>query len=97
MDYIRDYYHRPEYTIRDPDPSMPAYTGLPLSHAPPVVSTVYHAAWGANIPISSAWNMPIGEAYISEAMYFKYAGNQLDFLSDEDRKMQQEMKEAGLA
>jgi hypothetical protein len=40
--------------------------------------------------------MPIGEAYISEAMYLRVQGSQLDFLNDEEKAFQQEMKEAGL-
>jgi hypothetical protein len=94
LDYMRDYYQRPEYSIVDPDPYAPP--GPSYSSAPPVVSTAYHAAHGAHVSISAAWNMPIGEAYISEAFYFKNKDNQLDFMSEEDRKMQEEMKEAGV-
>lgn len=96
MNYVHDYFYKPEYTIKDPDPNPPSYPGLPLSDAPPAVTTAFNAARGAGVPVSQAWNMPIGEAYIAEAMYFKQAGNTLDFMSDEDREMQEDMLAAGL-
>ena len=96
QDYVGDYINRPEYNIIPLD-IRSRTPPVRLTHPPAAVCTAYNAAMGARISIMEAWNMPIGEAYISEAMYFRSQGSQLDFLDDAEKKFQQEMKEAGLA
>lgn len=95
MEYVGDYLSKPEYTVvpldirdRRPPPR--------ITPPPAVVCTAYNAAYGARISIKEAWEMPIGEAYISEAMHFRAQGSQLDFLNDEEKEFQRQMKEAGL-
>lgn len=94
LDYIKDYHHKPEYTVVDPDPYAPP--APPYPQEPSSISTAFRAAWASGVPLARAWNMPIGEAFVAEAMYFKSKGHQLDFMSPEDREMQEEMKAAGL-
>lgn len=96
VDYIRDYYYKPEYEFVVPPPVPGAHPHKSVSHAPGVICTAFRAAHGSRIPIDRAWNMPIGQAFISEAMYFMHKGETLDFLTDDDLKFQAEMKAAGL-
>ncbi len=92
--YTNDYIHRPEYDIipvnvmnrkapggRSPDPP------------PDVIQLVYDAAHGANVPIDVAWNMPIGQAYISQAIHYQKSGLLVDFMNDEEREFQNRLKE----
>lgn len=92
--YTGDYIHKPEYTIipfniwgKDrapgPEPKPP----------PGVIQLVYDAARGANVPIDVAWNMPIGQTYISQAMYYQSKGVQVDFMDDKEREFQAAIKE----
>lgn len=95
MDYVGDYLSKPEYTIVPID-IKESRVPPRITHPPAVVCTAYNAAYGAKISIMEAWEMPIGEAYISEAMYLRAQGSQLDFLNDEEKAFQLQMKEAGL-
>lgn len=96
MEYVGDYLSRPEYSVVpwDITNSKPP---IHLTHPPAIVCVAYNAARGAGIPVKEAWNMPIGEAYISEAMFLREQGSQLDFMDDEEKEFQRQMKEAGLA
>lgn len=96
MMYVGDYLNRPEYTVQEANLSQPRYVGLPLTPAPSVVLIAYRAARGANMPVSVIWDMPIGEAYISEAMFLELNGERLDFLDEEGRQFQADMKAAGI-
>lgn len=95
MEYVGDYLSKPEYCIvpLDIKETTPPRR---LTHPPAVICTAYNAAYGASIPVREAWDMPIGEAYISEAMHLREQGSQLDFLDDEEKEFQRQMKEAGI-
>lgn len=95
MDYVGDYLSKPEYTIVPLD-IKETRAPVHLTHPPGAVCTAYNAAYGARISIMEAWEMPIGEAYISEAMYLRAQGSQLDFLDDEEKEFQRQMREAGV-
>lgn len=96
MAYIADYLNRPEYNIITPEP----YPGSkpPRQTAPPpeIIMLVFDAAHGARVPLVEAWNMPIGEAYIAQAMFMRQQGAQLDFMNQEERLFQRELIEAGI-
>lgn len=93
LDYVGDYLHRPEYTI------MPltefnrqkSVTRGP-SPAPDAVQVAFDAASGANVPIREAWEMPIGQAYIAQAMFLKRQGMLVDFMNESEREFQKAMK-----
>jgi hypothetical protein len=97
IEYIGDYSSKPEYNVVPFDLKMPSGPPpAPLTPPPHIIATAYNVAQGARVSIREAWDMPIGEAYISEAMYFRIQGAQLDFLSDEERKFQEQLKAAGV-
>jgi hypothetical protein len=91
--YTGDYLHKPDYSI------IPLYGGgrgdkpfHPPSPPPELIQLVYDAANGANVPIDVAWNMPIGQAYISQAMNFKKQGLLVDFMNDTEREFQEALR-----
>ena len=96
MIYVGDYLNRPEYTIQQVDFKGPRYVGMPTTPAPPVVVVAHRAARGANLPVTTIWDMPIGETYIAEAMFLELNGERLDFLDEDGRKFQEELKAAGV-
>jgi len=94
MNYLTDYIHTPDYSVipfdnfhRSPRPFHPP------NPPPGVVQLVFDAAHGANVPIQDAWNMPIGQAYIAQAMYYKHQGVMIDFMDDSEREFQAALKE----
>lgn len=95
MVYVGDYLSKPEYVIVPWDTGgSKGFPRLPPTPPPNLISTVFNAAHGARVSIKEAWEMPIGEAYIAEAMYFQMVkDNQLDFMDDETREFQARMKE----
>lgn len=91
--YTEDYLQRPEYNIIPADAfRQPRSTAKTPASAPEVVQLAYDAAHGANVSIDDAWNMPIGEAYIAQAMYYKKQGLLVDFMTEDERKFQAELK-----
>lgn len=96
MEYVGDYLSRPDYTIQQTDFKGPQYVGMPTTPAPSVVVVAYRAARGAGISVAEAWDMPIGEAYVSEAMFMELNGERLDYLDEEGRKFQKDMASAGV-
>jgi len=95
IDYLGDYATRPEYTFI-PFDMKEEKAPRHLTPPPAVVSTAFHAAHGARITIGEAWNMPIGEAYAAEAIYFQIQGSQIDFMDEEERQFQEDMRKAGI-
>jgi hypothetical protein len=92
--YTGDYIQRPDYTIIPFDLMGEGRKPGPQPNPPPdVIQLVYDAAHGANIPIDQAWNMPIGQAYVSQAMYYQHRGVMVDFMSDSEREFQAVLKE----
>ena len=90
--YTEDYIQRPDYTIV-PWSIGARGSSLPKITPPPdVIQLVYDAAHGANVPIQDAWNMPIGQAYISQAMYFQQKGVLVDFMDEKEREFQADLK-----
>lgn len=96
VEYVEDYLSKPDYTVVPFDLKQSGPAPVPVTPPPHIVATAFNVAHGARIPIGEAWDMPIGEAYICEAMYFRAQGTQLDFLDDETRKFQEELKAAGI-
>lgn len=94
-DYLGDYLSKPEYGII-PFGSSGGRSQRAPTPPPEIVATAYDAAHGARVSIKEAWEMPIGEAYISQAMYFKQQGVQVDFMDQETRLFQSELIKAGI-
>lgn len=97
LTYVQDYLSKPEYSIVPYD-TRGGGPPPPLITPPPhIVATAFHASHGARISVGEAWEMPIGEAYISEAMFFRMIKDaQVDFFDDEEKKFQEDMRKAGL-
>lgn len=96
IEYVEDFLSKPEYTVVPWDTKTSGPAPVPLTPPPHIVATAFNVAHGARVSIQEAWDMPIGEAYIAEAMYMRAQGAQLDFMNDEERKFQEEMKAAGV-
>ncbi len=95
--YFGDYMHRPDYSII-PVNDMPQRGPIapprkkPTS-APDVIHLVFDAAHGANISVNEAWNIPIGQAYIAQAMHMRNQGVTVDFMDEGEREYQRQLKE----
>jgi hypothetical protein len=93
--YVSNYLQKPEYVIIPINP-FPRSTGRappPKANPPPeVISLVFDAAKGANISVNEAWNMPIGQAYIAQAMRLIEIGASIDFMDDKEREFQTMLK-----
>jgi hypothetical protein len=96
VEYVEDYLSKPEYTVIPWDTKHTGPAPVPVTPPPHIIATAFNVAHGARITIGEAWDLPIGESYICESMYLRAQGAQLDFLSDEERKFQQELKAAGI-
>jgi hypothetical protein len=93
--YIGDYLQRPEYTIMPMDEfSRSRYSRPTRNPSPPpeMIQLVFDAAHGANVSIPEAWNMPIGQAYIAQAMHLKNQGVLVDFMTEKEREFQAALK-----
>lgn len=94
MEYVGDYLSRPEYTIIPWKVDEPRYVGLPVTDAPNIIVTAFNACASTRLPINEIWDLPIGEAYVAEAMYLRMQGNRLNFTDEDERQFQAEMKAA---
>jgi hypothetical protein len=93
MLYLGDFTQRPEYNIIPFDEfSEPRRKSKPPTPAPGVIQLAYDAACGSHVSIAEAWNMPLGEAYIAQAMYYKQQGLQVDFMTESEREFQEALK-----
>ena len=93
LTYVGDYFNKPDYGII---PLSEGTSNRKMGTPPPeIVSAAYDAAEAYGCSVGEAWNMPIGEAYISQAYAFKRRGGNLDFVDPEERQYTQEMEEAG--
>lgn len=93
LEYVGDYLQKPEFTII-PIHEFGSQDRIPKNPSPPPesIQLVFDAAKGANVSLNEAWNMPIGQAYIAQAMYFKQQGTLVDFLTDKEREYQAGLK-----
>jgi hypothetical protein len=92
MTYITDYIHKPDYGIIPFDQFSQGRAFHPPSPPPEVIQLVFDAAAGANVTINDAWNMPIGQAYVAQAMYYQHHGLMVDFMNDDEREFQAKLK-----
>lgn len=91
--YTEDYIQKPDYTIVPFDLGIRERPAIPrITRPPDVIQLVFDAAQGANVSIQDAWNMPIGQAYISQAMYFQQKGVLVDFMDEKEREFQADLK-----
>jgi hypothetical protein len=94
MIYTNDYIHKPDYCFKPLDGGRNiGRTFQPPAPPPEVIQLVYDASHGANVPIDVAWNMPIGQAYVSQAMHYQKSGMLVDFMNEEEREFQEKLKE----
>lgn len=96
LEYVGDYLSKPEYNVIPFEPTPGSKPPRHLTPPPDIVCAAFDAAQGARVSIDVAWNMPIGEAYIAQVIYYRNQGAQIDFMSDEERLFQRELKEAGI-
>lgn len=86
LDYIGDYLHKPEYNIRPPE-ELPKTRRIsrPLSPPPETIRLVFEAMHGARVSMAEAWMMPLGQAYVAQAMYYRHQGQLVDFMNEMER------------
>jgi len=95
VEYLGDYIERPEYTIVPWDiKGPPPRLGLPTTDAPAIIVVVFEAAHALQMPVKEVWDMPIGEVYVAQAMYQRLQGNRLNFVDDDQRKFEADLKAA---
>lgn len=93
--YISNYLQKPDYSVVpvDPFPRHISRAPPPQVNPPPeVISLVFDAAKGANISMTEAWNMPIGQAYVAQAMRLCEIGARVDFMNEKERQFQETLK-----
>jgi hypothetical protein len=91
LNHIATYLQKPDYTIIPSDlfPKQRNTPPPPRSNPPPeIVSLVFDAAKGANCSVAEAWDMPIGQAYIAQAIRMGEVGANLDFMDEDEREFQ---------
>ena len=94
--HIASYLQKPDYTVipfdefgKQPPPRMMHKTPNP---PPDIISLVFDAARGANVGLDEAWNMPIGQAYVAQAMYYHHQGLLVDFMNEDEREFQEKLR-----
>jgi hypothetical protein len=92
VEYIGDYSSNLDYNIIPFDTGRNQKPEPRIVHPPNVVITAFDAAHGARVSIVEAWNMPLGEAYIAQAMHFREQGSRVSFMDDAEREFQKELK-----
>lgn len=87
--YVDNYLQKPEYNIIQPDEFNRSKRPLRTpANAPEPIQLAFDAAHGANISLVDAWNLPIGQAYIAQAMYMRKQGLMVDFMTESEREFQ---------
>jgi len=94
VEYIGDYSSNIEYNIIPFDTGQGDKPPPRIVPPPGVVVTAFNAAQGARVSIEDAWNMPIGEANIAQAMHYQIQGSRVSFFDDDEREFQRQMKES---
>lgn len=91
--YIGDYINKPEYTIVPVNEFAAQRGHRKVTPAPDVVQLVFDAAHGANCTVNQAWDMPIGQAYVAQAMHLRQT-MMVDFMDEKEREFQAAMLDA---
>jgi hypothetical protein len=92
--YVGTYLQRPEYNIIQPDEFNRGRRPARIpANAPEPVQLAFDAAHGANISLADAWNLPIGQAYIAQAMQMRRQGLMVDFMNEKERDFQESILE----
>lgn len=91
IDYVGDYLSKPEYDIIPQGGSSSRSANPP----PAIIALVYEAAQGANCKVAEAWDMPIGEAYVAQSMFYRRVGLLVDFMDEDLRKFREDAAAAG--
>lgn len=99
LEYFGDYISRPEYNIHAPDPIHSR--GGPQLAPPPRLGPVpeeflilSNVIGFLRCSVAEAWNMPVGHAYWWQMAFYKQQGEHINFLDEEERKFQAEMRSA---
>jgi hypothetical protein len=88
LEYFGDYISQPEYSIKTPE----APPGPPLGEIPEGFVIVCDVISFLNCSEDHAWDIPVGRAYWYQ-MGYRNKTQIIDFLTEEERKFQAEMKE----
>lgn len=92
--YVDNYLQRPEYNIIQADEFNRSKRPLRVpANAPEPIQLAFDAAHGANISLADAWNLPIGQAYIAQAMHMRRQGLMVDFMNEKERDFQDSILE----
>src|SRR4030095_14891259 len=97
LEYAGSYFHKPEYTIH----ALPLPKGMAprprRGSAPRILRPVADVATLVHGSQSEIWHLPVGRAEWYVGMAARAKGEDIDFLNDEERDFQEEMKTAELA
>jgi hypothetical protein len=89
LDYFGDYITRPEYTIKGPD----APPGPVLGPIPEGFIVVCDVISFLKCTEKEVWDMPVGKAYWYQMGFYRHQKEQIDFMTEDERKFQAEVKE----
>lgn len=93
MVYLGDYINKPEYGIIPFDEFSRGSKPVHLPTPPPeTVQLAFDVAAGAHVPIQDAWNMPLGQAYVAQAMHYREKGLKVDFMNESEREFQDSLR-----
>lgn len=92
--YAGDYLSRPEYAIIPPKPVVGAPPEPKRGIAPEIVivagDIIGWSGWSPEL----VWNLPIGQSYWYQMLARRGAGADVDFVTEEERAFQAEIREA---
>lgn len=99
LDYFGDYVSFPEYSVWYPDPTPDKLMNqaAPPPRLGPVPDTfviLSGVITFLHCGEMEAWNMPVCKAYWYHLGYLQNKGEQIDFMDEDERKFQEEMRQA---
>jgi hypothetical protein len=97
LEYFGDYVSFPEYSLWYPDPSPAQQNMQPPVRLGPVPDTfVILSGIIAFLGCGEveAWNTPVCKAYWYQMGYLQHKGEQIDFMDEDERSFQEQMREA---
>lgn len=98
LEYFGDYISRPEYNIHAPEPVHghgPQLAPPPrLGPVPEAFIILSDVIGFLHCSIAEAWNMPVSQAYWWQMAFYKQQGENINFLDEEERKFQADMRAA---
>jgi hypothetical protein len=97
LEYFGDYISRPEYSIHVPDMPRGPQTAPPprLGPVPEEFVILSDVISFLHCSVEEAWNTPVSQAYWWQMAFYKHQGENINFLDENERQFQAQMRAAG--